>query len=49
MLDAIGDQAIRIARMGLPAVDCSFSELHADPLHVRVFGLLTVFVPVFDR
>src|SRR5439155_24408699 len=37
------------ARIGLPAVDCSTSEVHAVPSQSRVFGLLTVFVPVFDR
>src|SRR5213594_5279149 len=45
----IGDGATRTARMGLPAVDCSPSEPHEEPSQERVFGLLTVFVPVFDR
>src|SRR5881628_661902 len=44
-----GDQAIRTARTGLPAVACSVSLAQLDPSHVRVFGLLNVFVPVFDR
>src|SRR2546426_12278530 len=47
--EEIGDGATRTARMGLPAVDCSPSEPHDDPSQERVFGLLTVFVPVFDR
>jgi hypothetical protein len=49
VLKAVGDHAIRTARTGLPAVDCSVSPLHVEPSHVLVFGLLSVFVPVFDR
>src|SRR2546427_170904 len=45
----VGDQAIRTARIGLPAVDSSPSDPHDEASHSRVFGLLTVFVPVFDR
>jgi len=45
----IGDGATRIARMGLPAVDASASEPQEEPSQERVFGLLTVLVPVFDR
>src|SRR5947199_6222270 len=33
-----GDQAIRIARTGLPAVPFSTSPPHEDPSHVRGFG-----------
>src|SRR2546426_10641371 len=44
-----GDHAIRTARIGLAAVDSSTSAVHAEPSHILVFGLLTVFVPVFDR
>jgi len=33
-----GDQAIRIARTGLPDVPCSTSAPHEDPSHVLVFG-----------
>src|SRR5207244_12564034 len=47
---AIGEYAIRTLRRGLPAVDSSVSgALQEVPSHVRLFGLLTVFVPVFDR
>src|SRR5437773_12373334 len=47
---AIGEYAIRTLRRGLPPVDSSVSgALHEVPSHVRLFGLLTVFVPVFDR
>ena len=47
---AIGEYAIRTLRRGLPVVASSISgALHEVPSHVRDFGLLTVFVPVFDR
>src|SRR2546422_11140818 len=49
MSAAVGDQAIRTARSGLPAVDRSDSAPHAVPSHVRVFRLLTVLLPVFER
>jgi len=48
-VEDIGDGATRTARMGLPAVDASASEPQEEPSQERVFGLLTVFVPVFDR
>jgi hypothetical protein len=44
-----GFQAIRTPRIGLLAVDSSVAPLHVVPSQVRVFGLFTVFVPVFDR
>ena len=44
-----GDHAIRTARIGLPAVACSASLPQDEPSHIRVFGLLTVLVPVLDR
>src|SRR5256885_17126971 len=47
---AIGEYAIRTLRRGLPVVDSSVAgALQEVPSHDRVFGLLTVFVPVFDR
>src|SRR3972149_3904657 len=46
---ATGDHAIRTARIGLVAVALSVSALHEEPSQVRVLGLLTVFVPVFER
>src|SRR2546428_11996620 len=45
----VGDHAIRMARIGLPAVDSSPSDPHDEAFHSRVYGLLTVLVPVFDR
>src|SRR3972149_5712550 len=48
VVGAIGDHAIRTARIGLPAVACSASALHVEPSPVRVFGLLKVFAPGFD-
>src|SRR2546422_11147038 len=48
-LASVGDHAIRTARIGLPAVACSDSALQTVPSQVRVFALLTVLLPVFER
>src|SRR3990170_3345058 len=47
--EVVGDHAIRTARIGPPAVAFSASPLHVEPSHVLFFGLLSVFVPVFER
>src|SRR5881409_3116981 len=46
---AVGEWAIRIARIGLPAVASSVSPLHDEPSHPRVFGLLLPSAPEVDR
>src|SRR3989454_2068580 len=46
---AVGEWAIRIARIGLPAVDSSISPPHDEPSHSRVFGLLVPSAPEVDR
>src|SRR5437867_10131455 len=49
VLASVGDHAIRTTRIGLPAVACSASALQTAPSQVRVFALLSVLVPVFER
>src|SRR2546428_12935761 len=49
VLASVGDHATRTARIGLPAVACSDSALQTVPSQVRVFALLTVLLPVFER
>src|SRR5438093_1464347 len=49
VVGVVGDHAIRVRRIGLPAVDCSASVPHADAAHALVFRLLTPLVPVLER
>src|SRR2546428_5085583 len=49
VVGVVGDHAIRVRRIGLPAVDCSASLPHVDAAHALVFRLLTPLVPVLER
>src|SRR2546427_10580437 len=49
MSAAVGDQAIRTARRGLPAEDRPDSAPDAVPSHVRGFRVLHALVPAFER